>query len=77
MRLAFVVTVSVHVKLAGETGVSGISTSTVLCGENYPEVKVGESAIGRFRAAKAGMQVKWAEKRAIEARQGKLFEERA
>jgi hypothetical protein len=75
MKLAMVVTVSVHVHLAGTSGIVGLSTSSTLVGDDYSEVRLAENAVKRFRAAKAGMLVRLAEKRAIESRQQSLFAE--
>jgi hypothetical protein len=72
-KAAIVVTVSVHVHMAGSPALAGISTSTALVGEDYSEVKLAESAVKRYRAAKAGMEVRVAEKKAMEAKQGQLF----
>lgn len=73
-KTAIVVTVSVHVHLAACPKLAGISTSTTLVGEDYSEVKIAETAVGRYRAAKAGMETRVAEQKMIDAKQTKLFE---
>lgn len=60
-KTAIVVTVSVHVKLAGEPRICGISTSSTLTHVDYEELRVGETGIKRYRAALAGMLFRKAE----------------
>ena len=74
-KRALVVTVSVHVHPAGDPKVSGISTMTVLVGEDYSEIRVGENAIGRYKAAKAMMEVRRAERDRIRRLQVPMFAE--
>ena len=74
-KRAFAITVSVHVKLAGETGIAGYSRMTLLVGEKYSDVNFADNAVKVLHEAHAGMQVKWAERERLKRLQTEMFAE--
>jgi hypothetical protein len=73
MPAQYKVSVIVEVRPLGLAGVVGVSASSAAVGEDYADEQLAARAVKQFRAAKANMRERLADKRAAEARQAVLF----